>query len=269
MLKKIQIIAEIGKNFIDTEEETDVSTNFLKAKELVNEAESCGATTAKFQCHVFEDEQNKRAESRYEWIQRNERATPFDNFWVPLQRYCEEIGLEFLCTPMSRKAAEKINPLVKRWKVGSADIIDFEMLEYMKETDKPIILSTGMSTEEQIDTAVEFLGDQIEFINYCVSIYPCDIWKINLGKLIDLGRYNLPRGFSDHSLSIEAPVLAVRMGAVAVEKHFSFNRKLWGPDHKVSLLPNEFKEMTEMCNKASSEGESFEDEKKYWEKFRA
>ena len=265
----MQIIAEIGKNFIDTEQETDVSTNLVKAQDMVAEAESCGATTVKFQCHVFADEKWKRSPERYEWIQRNERATPFDEFFVPIQKFCEDIGVEFLCTPMSKLAAEKINPLVKRWKVGSADIVDVELLRYLRDTGKPVILSTGMSMSEQIYKAVNFLKNKIEFINYCVSIYPCDVWKINLGKIIELKkRYSLPVGFSDHSLSTEVPALAVRMGAVAVEKHFTFDRKAWGPDHKASLLPDEFKEMAELCEKAEIDGESFEQEKVHWGKFR-
>ena len=182
----MQIIAEIGKNYIDTEEEQSVSVNLLKAQDMVSEAESCGATTVKFQCHVFEDEQKKRSPERYEWIQRNEQATPLEEFFVPLQEYCEDIGVEFLCTPMSRMAAEKINPLIKRWKVGSADIIDFDLLGYLKETGKPIILSTGMSTIEQVDKAVNFLENSIEFINYCVSIYPCPVWQIDLRRIVDL-----------------------------------------------------------------------------------
>lgn len=264
----MNIICEIGKNFIDTAEELSVQDNLLKAHNMVSEAEAIGATIVKFQCHVFEDEKKKRGEIRYDWIQRNERATPYDEFWVPLKKICDDVGVEFLCTPMSTLAAEKINPLVKRWKMGSADITDFEMLGYMKETGKPIILSTGMSTAEQIDNAINFLGTQVELINYCISIYPCDVWKINLAKMLELKKYGLPIGFSDHSLSVEIPALAIRMGATAIEKHFTFDRGAFGPDHKISLLPNEFKQMVELCEKASMYGETFEEEKEYWSKFR-
>jgi hypothetical protein len=81
------------------------------------------------------------------------------------------------------KSYRKVNHLVKRWKVSSADITNFDLLEYLKSTDKPIIISTGMSTKEQVDKAVEYLGDQIELINYCVSIYPCPIYKIDLRNI--------------------------------------------------------------------------------------
>ena len=202
-------------------------------------------------------------------MQLNEVLTPYKEFWEPLKVFCDQLGLEFLTTPMSKVAAEKVNILVDRWKVGSADITDFELLTYLKSTSKPIILSTGMSTDEQVDKAVEFLGKQIQLINYCVSIYPCPVHKINLGRIKELQeRYKLPVGFSDHSLSVEVPALAVRMGAVAVEKHFTLDRNDYGPDHKVSLLPSEFKQMVESCKLAETEGESFEEEKNYWKNFR-
>ncbi len=263
----MQLIADIGKNFIDKEGMT-IPYYTEKAIELIKKAAESGATVAKFQAHVFEDEQAKRAESRYEWIKFNESVTPI-SFWEELKRECDKVGIEFLVTSMSKMAAEKVNHLVKRWKVSSADIVDMDLLKYLKETKKSIILSTGMSTEEQINGAIDFLGDQIEFINYCVSIYPCPIYKVNLTNLIRLsGKYEIPVGFSDHSLSVEIPALAVRMGAYAIEKHFTLDRNAFGPDHKVSLLPNEFKEMVDLCKKAKEEGESFEEEKELWHTFR-
>lgn len=263
----MQFIADIGKNFIDRE---GMSIQYYaeRALNLVRKAKEAGATVAKFQTHVFEDEQNKRDISRYEWIKFNESITPI-TFWKEIKRECDFQGIEFMTTPMSKKAAEKVNPLVKRWKVGSADIVDYELLEYLKETGKPIIISVGMSTQEQIEQVINFLGNQIEFINYCVSIYPCPIYKIDLTNIIRLsGRYEYPVGLSDHSLSIEVPVLASRMGVYAIEKHFTLDRNAYGPDHKVSLLPEEFKQMVDDCNLAITDGNSFEQEKEHWKKFR-
>ena len=263
----MQYIADIGKNFIDKEGMT-IQYYTERAIVLIKEAKKSGATVCKFQTHVFEDEQNKRDESRYEWIKFNELVTPI-TFWEELKRECDRQEIEFVTTPMSRLAAEKVNPLVKRWKVSSADIVDNDLICYLKFTGKPIIISTGMSTQDQIENVIEFLGDQIEFINYCISIYPCPIYKINLTDLIRLGeKFNFPVGFSDHSLSIEAPVLATRMGAYAIEKHFTLDREAFGPDHKVSLLPDEFKKMVDLCSLAEKEGESFEEERLLWKKFR-
>lgn len=266
-MRKIEILADLGKNFIDKEGMT-IQYYAERAIALIKAAKESGATVAKFQTHVFEDEQLKRDKSRYKWIKFNEENTPIE-FWKNIKKACYLEGIEFLTTPMSKMAAEKVNPLVKRWKVSSADITDFDLLEYLKSTGKPIILSTGMSTEQEIDKAVNFLGDQIQFINYCVSIYPCPVHKINLTNLIKLSsKYELPTGFSDHSLSIEAPALAVRMGTVAVEKHFTIDRNAFGPDHKVSLLPEEFKQMVGLCKLAEKEGESFDEEKLNWLNFR-
>ena len=260
-------IADLGKNFIDKDGMT-IPYYAERAVALIKKAKESGATVCKFQTHVFEDEQNKRAESRYEWIKFNEAITPI-TFWEELKRQCDGVGIEFMSTPFSVMAAQKINHLVKRWKVGSADITDMDLLEDLKSTGKPIIISTGMSTEEQIDKAVKFLGDQIQYINYCVSLYPCPIHKINLTNIIKLSsKYELPCGFSDHSSSVEVPALAVRMGACAIEKHFTLDRGAFGPDHKVSLLPDEFKKMVDLCRLAETDGESFEQEKTLWKNFR-
>lgn len=265
----MKIIADCGKNFIDRDDEMALPYYAEKAIALIKKAKEVGADIVKFQTHIFEDEQDKRSSERYNWIKFNEKITPA-TFWEELKRQCDEVGIEFMTTPMSKKAAEKVNHLVKRWKVSSADIVDYKLLEYLKSTGKPIILSVGMSTEKEIDKVVNFLGNQIEFINYCVSIYPCPIYKIDLTNLIRLGgKYDgVPIGFSDHSLSIETPVLAVRMGAYAIEKHFTLDRNAFGPDHKVSLLPEEFKQMVDLCKLAEKEGESFNQEKELWTKFR-
>lgn len=262
-------IAEIGKNFIDSCNTWQSHADVLSmARRLVFHAKQAGATVAKFQTHVWEDEQTKRSKSRANWTIINEELTSI-KFWEAIKDYCDSIDIEFMTTPMSKMAAMKVNDLVKRWKVSSADIVDFELLEYLKSTGKLIILSTGMSTDEQIEKAVKFLGDQIQYINYCISLYPCPVYKIDLSNLLLLAaKYLKGVGFSDHSLSIEVPSLAVRMGAIAVEKHFTLDRNAYGPDHKVSLLPEEFKQMVELCKHAETEGESFEQEKQLWSKFR-
>jgi N,N'-diacetyllegionaminate synthase len=262
----MEYIADIGKNFINKE---GIGISYKEnAFELIKKAKESGATIAKFQTHVFEDEQKKRDKSRYEWIKYNENITPLI-FWEEIKKECDRQGIEFMTTPMSKLAAEKVNHLVKRWKVSSADIVDYDLLEYLKSTKKPTIISTGMSNSEQVNKAITFLGDQIEFINYCVSLYPCPIYKIDLEQLVFFKTmYGDMIGFSDHSLSIEVPVLATRMGVKAIEKHFTLDRNAYGPDHKVSLLPEEFKQMVDLCNLALNEGESFQEEKKYWDKFR-
>lgn len=264
-----EIIAEIGKNFVDDTLLPEIQADIVlfKAKRLIQLAKKAGADTVKFQTHVLKDEEQKRHPARWKWIHLNEVLTP-PFFWEEIKKYCDFLQVNFLTTPMSRLAAEKVNHLVNRWKVSSADIVDMELLRYLKKTKKPIILSTGMSSRGQVKKAVKFLGNQIDFINYCVSLYPCPIWKIDLSQLLELKKIYPKVGFSDHSLSVEAPALAARMGAVAIEKHFTFSRNDFGPDHATSLEPEEFKKMVFLVRQAEKNPESFLDEQKYWEFFR-
>ena len=137
---------------------------------------------------------------------------------------------------------------VPLWKVGSGDVLDFVTLDFMAGTGKPIILSSGMSTLEEIDLVVDFLKRrQTNFaLLHCVSRYPCPPEDLNL-KTIEFfkKRYNIPVGFSDHSIDFDSAVAATHLGATIIEKHFSLNRELWGADHKVSMTPAEFKKMAQ------------------------
>jgi len=248
------IVAEIGKNFIQTKEEKTVEEYLDNAKTLIKLAKESGADAVKFQTHNVEDEQldininspHFFGSDRYNWVKRNDLATPLE-FWRELKKYSEELGIIFFSTPMSRGAAiklEKIN--VPLWKVGSADILDFVMLDYLRSTKKPIIISSGMSTLEEIDKAINFLQkrDSQIVLLHCVSKYPCPPEELNL-KTIEFfkKRYSIPIGFSDHSIGYESAVAAINIGATIIEKHFSLSRDLWGADHKVSMTPKEFEEM--------------------------
>jgi sialic acid synthase SpsE len=253
---KVFIIAEIGKNFIQTKEEGPVEEYLKNAKELVKAAKKAGADAVKFQTHNVEDEQlnvsvispHFSGSDRYNWVARNNKATPLE-FWQELKRYCNEEGIIFFSTPMSRGAAQKLNKAgADLWKVGSGDILDFVMLDYLAETGKPVIISTGMSTLEEVDKAIEFLKKRkVDLaLLHCVSKYPCPPEELNL-KTIDFfkKRYNIPVGFSDHSIGDDSALAAVNIGASIIEKHFSFSRDLWGADHKVSMTPEEFKIMAD------------------------
>lgn len=259
------VIAEIGKNFIRTEEEKSVKEYLQNAIDLVKAAKESGADAVKFQTHNFEDEQadmevispHFKSLDRYAWVKRNTEATPLEGFWKPLKKACDDLGIIFFTTPMSRGAAMKaaeVNPAI--WKVGSGDILDFVLLDYLRQTGKAIILSTGMSTLAEVDLAVNFLKEKTSKIVllHCVSRYPCPVEDLNIDTMLMLReRYGLPAGFSDHSLSADTAVLAAALGARAIEKHFSFDRGFWGSDHKVSLLPDEFREMVKDIRRLESD----------------
>ena len=250
---RVFVVAEIGKNFIQTPEERPVEEYLENAKALVKAAHDAGADAVKFQTHNVEDEQlditvvspHFKGADRYAWVTRNTNATPLDAFWRPLKAYCDEIGIIFHSTPMSRGAAKKLNELgVELWKVGAGDILDFVTLDYLASTAKPIILSSGMSTLEEIDQAIDFLkrrNAQVILL-HCVSKYPCPPEQLNLATIGFLReRYQIPVGFSDHSIGIDSALAGVALGAQVIEKHFSFSRDLWGADHKVSMTPEELK----------------------------
>ena len=265
ILSRVFVAAEIGKNFIQTEVERPVGEYLENAKALVKAAHDSGADAVKFQTHNVEDEQlnihvvspHFKGADRYSWVTRNTNATPLDGFWRPLKAYCDEIGIIFHSTPMSRGAAKKLAELgVELWKVGSGDILDFVTLDYMAATGKPgsersarlpgkpIILSSGMSTIEEIDQAIDFLKRRSTkvILLHCVSKYPCPPEQLNLATIGFLKeRYQIPIGFSDHSIGIDSALAGVALGAQVIEKHFSFGRDLWGADHKVSMTPDELK----------------------------
>jgi sialic acid synthase SpsE len=249
------VIAEIGKNFIQTEEERPVEEYLENAKRLVDRAKEAGADAVKFQTHEVEDEIlpvnfssphfQARGSDRLSWVTRNTKATPIEEFWKPLKQYCAEKDIIFFSTPMSRKAAQKLDRLgVPLWKVGSADVQDYAMLDFITSTGKLLIISSGMVSLAELDEVVEFIRSKKTplAILYCISKYPALPESFNLSS-IEHFRERYPdalTGFSDHSIGPELPLAAAKLGANIIEKHFTLSRDLWGPDHKASATPEEF-----------------------------
>lgn len=253
---EVFVIAEIGKNFIETEEERPLREYIDNAIRLIDAAAKAGADAVKFQTHVVEDEQldihvvspHFPMRDRIRWLQRVMSATPL-HFWHAVKKRAIEKGLQFLSTPMSRKAAQRLHSVgVPFWKVGSGDATDFVLLDYITETGKPIVLSSGMVSFTELDRTVDYLRSrQSRFaLLYCVSEYPAPAKSFNLAT-IEYMRDRYPGvsiGFSDHSVGENAIALgAVKLGARVIEKHFSFSRELWGADHKVSMTPSEMAEL--------------------------
>lgn len=257
LLERTFIIAEIGKNFIQTENSKSVEEYLDNAKALVLKAKESGADAVKFQTHYVHDEVlninftsphfTKKGSDRYSWVSRNTHATPFLEFWKPLKKFCDEQDIMFMSTPMSRGAAKRLNKLNPEvWKVGSGDILDFITLDYLAETGKPIIFSSGMSTLEETEKAIAFLKskDAQPILLHCVSKYPCPPEELNLNTIKFYNeKFDIPIGFSDHSIENDAAVAAVALGAKVIEKHFTLSRELYGADHKVSQTPEEFKQL--------------------------
>lgn len=267
------IIAEAGKNFIQTEEDRPIAEYLQNAKELVDKAVWAGADAIKFQTHNVEDEiLNVRFESphakgidRYAWVIRNTEATPVDEFWRPLREYCDSKGIIFFSAPFSRGAAHKLFEAGSQlWKIGSADILDFVCMDYLRQSQLPIIMSSGMSTFEEIEKALTFLSAKNSRVAllHCLSKYPGLPEEANLATM-ELFRERFPGvpiGFSENSLSIDTSTTAVAMGAKIVERHFTTSRKWWGADHHICSEPEEFKELVERIRKM----EASERERQEW-----
>lgn len=250
------VIAEIGKNFIQTLEDRSREEYLKNAKDLIDAAADVGADAVKFQTHELEDEfinvdvtsPHFKGSDRYSWIKRNMEATPL-SFWKEVKQHCDDRGIIFFSTPMSRKAAMKLEAIgTPFWKIGSGDVGDHVVLDFIASTGKPLIISSGMVSLDELDGVISHIqGKGIPLsVLYCVSQYPCPPELFNLATISYLReKYpDLVVGFSDHSVDgHEVDLAAIKLGARIIEKHFSFSRDLWGADHKASITPDEMKVM--------------------------
>lgn len=267
------IIAEAGKNFIQTPDERPVAEYLENAKVLVDKAVFAGADAIKFQTHNVEDEQlnipidspHFKGADRYKWLTRNTNATPVKEFWQPLKEYCDKKGIIFFSTPMSRGAAMKLALVgVPIWKIGSGDILDFAAMDYMRNTGLPIMMSSGMSILDEVEKGLNFLRAKNKRVAlfHCLSKYPGLPEEANLATMqLFRERFpGVPIGFSENSVTIEPSLIAVAHGATIIEKHFTLSRDLWGADQKVSSTPEEFKKLVDGIRKI----EASDEERKRW-----
>jgi len=219
------------------------------ARQLVIEAKDAGADAVKFQ--MFN---SKRlwGDSRIEHLQLSEGEM------IYLAEHCHNLGIEFMCTPFGISEVEFLNPLVKRWKVASGCLQKKTLLEAVRATGKPVILSTGMSDMAKIQSALEVLGTAT--LLHCTSAYPCPVSEVNLRAMDALRERwgnSCQVGYSDHTQGIVVSLAAVSRGAEVLEKHLTLDRKAEGPDHKSSIEPNEFRIMVEairMIEKSLGDG---------------
>ncbi len=254
------IIAEVGLNH---------NGNYQLAKESVIAAAKAGADAVKFQnfltedflsdrtiLHTYKDGDIEITEPLFDICKRSE----FKVEWLPgLIRLCDKLGIVFLSTPTSESGVDDlISHGVKYIKNGSDYLSHIPLLKYMASTDAIIIISTGMAYQEEIDDAVNaILSIQSNksklIILHCTSSYPTSPENVNLKKIQTLqDRYQVSIGFSDHTEGWESAVQAVTLGAKVVEKHFTLDKNLPGPDHWFSSDYEEFKELVEQIRLAES-----------------
>ena len=245
----VSVIAEIGVNH---------NGNINLAIESIKAAKESGADIVKFQTFKSElgitvsaplAEYQKKAvgvnASQYEMIKNLELS---DEDFYKISAYCKKIDIEFMSTAFDIPSLELILNLgVKRLKIPSGDIDNVPLLQEISKTNLQTLVSTGMSGLDDINFAISLINPNQNkdlIILQCTTEYPCPPEDINLAVLPTLEKeFKCKVGFSDHSNSIEIPALAVAAGACVIEKHFTLNKSLPGPDHNASLNPNQFREM--------------------------
>lgn len=243
------IIAEAGVNH---------NGDIKLAKQLIDVAQEAGADAVKFQTfHTeevvirsaekakYQQETTGAAESQFEMIKKLELP---DEAFRALYSYANEKNILFLSTPDDTGSIDLLDELgVPAFKVASGEITNFPLLKYIARKQKPIILSTGMSTLGEIEEALAAIRKEaaVEIILlHCVSCYPAQIEEMNLKAIQTLRQaFKLPVGLSDHTLGMTIPIAAVALGVCVIEKHFTLDKNLPGPDHRASLEPGELKQM--------------------------
>ncbi len=246
------IIAEAGVNH---------NGDFEIAKQLVDKAVEAGADIVKFQTCKAENVISRYADkAEYQKVTTGEADSQLDMVrklmltyeeYGQLKEYCDEKGIGFLSTAFDLPSVDYLHSIgMKMWKIPSGEITNLPLLIKIAELHEPIIMSTGMSELYEVDNAVRVLKEhgagEITLL-HCTTEYPAPYEDVNL-KAMETMKYtfDLPIGYSDHTRGLEIPVAAVARGACVIEKHFTLDRNMEGPDHKASIEPDELKQMVAM-----------------------
>ncbi|WP_203136370.1 N-acetylneuraminate synthase family protein [Microbacterium sp. JZ31] len=240
----VYVIAEIGLNH-----NGDVDN----AKKLIDVAVDAGAQAVKFQKRtpdIATPEHMKQTPRETPWgtmtyLEYRYRVEFEKPEYTEIAAYAKEKRVAWFASPWDEPSVDFLEEMgVTTHKVASASVTDLGMLRKLAATGKPIILSTGMSTIEQIDTAVEILGTDKLVLMHATSTYPLPAEEANLRTIHTLQeRYQVPVGYSGHEPGLQISIAAVALGAVAVERHITLDRTMWGSDHAASLEPHGFKNL--------------------------
>ena len=251
------IIAEAGVNH---------NGDIKLAYRLIDKAKEAGADAIKFQSFItekiaskkvdaapYQKENLKSLETQFDMLKKLELS--YEDF-RKIKKYCDDIGIIFLSTPFDKESLDFLIDELKVpvIKIGSGEITNLPFLKYAARKKIPIILSTGMSNLSEVEEAVNVITQNQDSMDtsifppltllHCTSNYPCPMEEVNLKAMLTLKEaFKLPVGYSDHTLGVEVPIAAVALGAKVIEKHFTLDKNLPGPDHKASLEPEELKVM--------------------------
>jgi N-acetylneuraminate synthase len=250
MRHKPYLIAEIAQAH-------DGSLGILHS--YVDAVAKTGVQAIKFQMHIavaessihepFRVQFSKEDATRYDYWKRMEFTL---EQWKEIKKHCDEVGLDFICSPFSNLAVDWLEEIgVHTYKIGSGEVNNFLLLEKIAQTGKPIIISSGMSSFEELDQTIAFLKQRkVDFsILQCTTAYPTKPEQYGLNVIAELKtKYNVPIGFSDHSAKITTGIAAVTLGAEILEFHVVFHRDMFGPDAIASLTLEETKQLVEAVN---------------------
>jgi N,N'-diacetyllegionaminate synthase len=255
------IIAEAGVNH---------NGSIVLAKKLIDKAVHAGCDAVKFQTFKAEnviskiaektEYQKKRTDSGENQLQMIKKLElSYDDF-TELKNYCDDRGIMFLSSPFDVESVDFLANLgVEYFKIPSGEIVNLPYLRKIASYGKKVILSTGMATLEEIEAAVKILRPCQVSLLHCTTEYPCPHDEVNLRAIQTLkNEFDLEVGYSDHAEGIEIPAAAVAMGATIIEKHFTLDKNMEGPDHGASLNPEELIRMVQVIRnieKAMGNGE--------------
>lgn len=242
---KIFIIAEVGNTH---------EGSLGLAKEFIKVASECGVNAVKFQTHIFDAESLPDAPNP-PYFNQEARKDYFDRTafnleqWIELRKFAEKkCSIEFISSPFSIEAVELLEKVdIQTYKIPSGEVTNLPLLKKIAQTGKRVFLSSGMSSWDEIDRAINVLqveGCKELILFQCTSEYPCPPQESGLNVLNEMKeRYGLPIGLSDHTFGCSVAIAAVVLGAEYIEKHFTLSKKMYGSDAKNSTEPDEFKNL--------------------------
>ena len=248
-MSKVFVIAEAGVNH---------NGSLEIALQLVDAAKASGADAVKFQTFradllatrsahkaAYQERTVPGSESQFQMLQRLQLDAAAH---ARIIEHCHRAGIEFLSSPFDTKSADLLEKMdVRLYKIPSGEITNLPFLEHLARKGKPLILSTGMSTLGEVEEAIQAIrraGAVQVTLLHCVTEYPAPYDSINLRAMLTLKQaFGVPVGYSDHTPGIEIAIGATALGAEVIEKHFTLDRSLPGPDHAASLEPDELKNM--------------------------
>ncbi len=242
--KPTYIVAEIGINH---------NGDLQIAKDLIHAAKDAGVDAVKFQKRTPEicvpkDQQTKMRDTPWGYIPYLEYRYKVEfgkEEYTAIDELCKELNIDWFVSVWDTASVdfmEQFSPVC--YKLPSASLTDHELLLKVRQTGRPMIISTGMSTMEEIEAAVKVIGSEDLLITHSTSAYPCDPAELNLKMVETLkNKFACPIGYSGHEVGLVTSVVAVAMGACLVERHFTLDRAMWGGDQAASVEPGGFRKL--------------------------